>query len=31
MTALRKLLADAFQWLADKVRPLGGGGPGVPK
>lgn len=31
MTTLRKLLADILQWAANKVRPAGGGGPGVPE
>lgn len=30
MTTIRKLLADFLQWVADKVRPAGGGGPGHP-
>jgi hypothetical protein len=30
MTTIRKYLADMFQWLANRVRPAGGGGPGTP-
>jgi hypothetical protein len=28
MTTIRKALAALLSWLADKVRPAGGGGPG---
>lgn len=30
LNALRKMLADLLQRLADKVRPAGGGGSGPP-
>lgn len=29
-TTIRNKLADALAWLSVKVRPAGGGGPGVP-
>jgi hypothetical protein len=30
MTMLRQYIAAMLQWLADRVRPAGGGGPGTP-